>query len=59
MQKVHYKSLKIIYQSAALKQQRVTSPTTLAIFIDVNIQKYWSLEPPVYVVILQIQKVSI
>ena len=32
---------------------------TLASFIDRNIQKYWYLEPPVYVVILQIQKGSI
>ena len=32
---------------------------TLAIFIDGNVKKYWYLELPVYVVILQKQKGSI
>ena len=61
MQKIDHKSLKVIYLSdasyddlTAIKQQRVPSPTTLGIFIEGNIQKYWYLEPPVYVVILQI-----
>ena len=42
--------------NALVKQQRVPSLTTVAVFIDENIQKYWYLESPVYVVIMQIQK---
>ena len=41
-----------------MKQQRVPSPTTLAVFNDENTQKYWYLELPVHVVILQIQRGS-
>ena len=72
MQKIRHKTLKVIYQSDAfyddllqlrnsvsLHQRRDTLLTEQAVFIDRNIQKYWYLESPVYVVMLQIQRGSI
>ena len=62
MQKIHHKTLKVIYQpdaSTTIQQQRVPSPTTFTVFIGGNIKECWYLEPPVYVVILQIQRSSI
>ena len=58
MQKIHHKTLKVIYQSDA-SYDDLLQLSNSAVFIDGNIQKYWYLEPPVYVVILQIQSGSI
>ena len=68
MEKIHHKSLKVIYQSDASYNDLLQLSNSVSLHqqdllflltINENIQKFLYLEPPVHVVILQIQKGSI